>query len=665
MTDNRDMMKKAAAMSIAGVTLLGTAFGTAMTASAAIVDSNDITINESAGNVANTNLSKHTLVAYNLATYENAVFTDDGTEVENYGLKDNPNISEEVLMNALKAALVDADGNILPGWSDLIGPVRGNAANGIEFKGNAQNLSPMQFVAKYLYGAGTGADGDVDPDAHYNNDVDGHPAATVDDDPVVATKTEIRAFARSLQESGALSNGITATTTTDANGTTTATIAVPDDASGIYLIVDETEPGDTSEDTLSRAMIVGTAIPNSDGKFVDTLANNGVTLGQLNIKADNVTVEKTRDSQDTLNVGETQSFTIKTFIPNYKADEYNKDSLKFTVHDAPSSNLTLNKDSLKVYVGGDATSGTLLNLNKDYTIVDEATDDNPNGFAVALTQDAIWNNGGQNLTVQYNATVNNVTVDITDNTASVEFSNNPYDDTFATTDSDNVRILQADMSLEKIAMANKTATDFTALDGAEFTVTTQGSNTPLKWRVSANGATYELVDDSYIAKPGETVTTTVTLNSKTLGTPTTLMGLLKSDGNTTPTATTYVITETKAPAGYLLGAKPVSVTLTLTPNVDANGVITSITYSVAATGGAHQNFLDHTTPGLGSANVVPVNADGSTHLNAGVIRIENTTNPNDMAKTGGEITAILIAAAVLAVAGAGLGIAAKKRRANA
>lgn len=679
MVDNRIMLKKAAAFSVAGATMLGLAVGSVVTANAATTSSNDITITTAKGNVTTTDATQHTLTAYKLASYENVVL--DGDTVKNYGLKDVDGISEATFMAALQAAFV-TDGAVNSNWTSLL---KYDSLTGLSFTGNASNLSPMQFVAKYMYGTGT--------DTHTNTGVDGHETGEVDGDAIAATTNEIRRFAEYLKDHGELNNLTSYKSTAASTGdSTTATIDIPDGQEGIYLILDTnaTDENGKTEDTLSRAMIVGTAVKKATDSYVDTIGSGDSTiqLGTITLKADNVTVEKTRDSQDTLNVGETQAFTINTFIPNYDADEY-ANPVGFTVNDTLSSNLTLNTNSVEVTV----TNGKdTVKLSGDIGAVDSndtgyyfangkvakdtgARDlvDKENSFSIALTRSALKTYSGYSLVVKYNATVQNVTNETTDNTASVVFSNDPYNNTFAVTNSSNTRVVQADLALQKIAMMTTNGTDknYDYLDGAKFKVTTS-DGTMLKWRAGTSTIdgktynTYELLPDNTTDSGTVTEITLNTASNAKDGSnveiSTLLQGLLSTDNNKTPEATTYTLTETEAPTGYVLGVHPLTVEVTITP-AEADGVITGFTYALKTNN--YDNFIDESDASVAKVETMAYNAtDGNTHVISGAVRLENTTNPNDLAKTGGDIISILITAAVLAAAGAGIGIAAKKRRAS-
>ena len=79
----------------------------------------------------------------------------------------------------------------------------------------------------------------------------------------------------------------------------------------------------------------------------------------------------------------------------------------------------------------------------------------------------------------------------------------------------------------------------------------------------------------------------------------------------------------------------------------------------------HKNFLDMTTPAMWQQNqTVQASAarQASNVFVGGTVSVENTKNASDFAKTGGEITRVLAAVAVLAGLGAVLLVGARMRR---
>lgn len=623
MINNR--IVKTASMAAVASMLVGTAFAAGvMPAYAGEVTNNDITITTTAhGQSAKPDMANRAFKAYKIASYANVHFDGTGANRHAIGYDLTGVVPEADMKTAIKAAVGTS-------WNGVV------AADGdsIKFVGDAANMNAYQFVAKYFYGAGS----DV-----YGNER--------------ADKAEMRKFADALMNSRSLGNPVPVNVAGD-----TATVAVPDNGGeGIYLIVETSDH--TDGNTVSRAMVTGSPFKDGD-KFVDTLVNGNITytLGKLSLKADKVTVDKetyktgyAENAKDQLiGVGSKRGFQITTNAPEYM-NAY-QDWVKsgnapvFTIGDNPSNNVTPDRKTIEAYKGSVANANKLT-LNTDYTVTDGKADD-PNDFSVNLTFTKIRDGGattvldadklkalsGQKIIVRYNATVDSL-ADTTDNTATVDFSNDPYEKKNGTV-TDNERSYEADLKLKKVAW-NNTGTQ---LDGAEFQVwkgnAAGDANTVLKFNRSGN---------DYVLANGGT-------DNKVVFGATTLKGLAADSD----TAVTYHFKETKAPAGYILGENPVEFNVTLTPTFGGDGELQKVAYSINSTN--HGNFIDLTAF---AANGVNAPANGNTVImDANPAIVENTTNIKDFAKTGGEIVAYIAIALGLAVAGSLTAAVARRNRAR-
>lgn len=625
MINNR--IVKSTSMAAVASMLVGTAFAAGVVpAYAGEVTNNDITITAAAhGQSAKPDMANRTFKAYKIASYTNVSFDGAGNNRHAIGYDLTGVVPEADMKTAIKAAVGTQ-------WNGVV------AANGdsIKFVGDAANLNAYQFVAKYFYGTGSDVYGNAQAD-----------------------KAEMRKFANALMDSHSLGNPATAPVTVAGD---TATVAVPDNGGeGIYLIVETSDH--TDGNTVSRAMVTGS--PFKDGnKFVDTLVNGNATytLGKLTLKADTVTVDKetykTGDTENTkdqlVGVGSKRGFQITTNVPEYM-NAY-QDQVKsgkapvFTIGDNPSNNVTPDRGTIEVYKGSVANANRLT-LNTDYTVTDKAGGD-PNDFTVNLTftktqggsattvldADKLKALSGQKIIVRYNATVDSL-ADTTDNTATVDFSNDPYEDKHGTV-TDNERSYEADLNLRKVVWNNANM----QLDGAEFQVwkgnTAGDANTVLKFNKTGN---------NYVLANGGT-------DNKVVFGATTLKGLAADSD----TAVTYHFKETKAPAGYILGENPVEFNVTLTPTFGGDGELQKVTYSINSAN--HGNFIDLTHF---TANGVNAPASGNTVIvDANPAIVENTTNIKDFAKTGGEIIAYIAIALGLAVAGSLTAAVARRNRAR-
>lgn len=626
---NRRIVKSTSMAAVASM-LVGTAFAAGVVpAYAGEVANNDITITAAAhGQSTKPDMATRTFKAYKIASYTDVQFDGTGANRHAIGYDLTGVVPEVEMKDAIKAA-VGAQ------WNGVV------AADGdsIKFVGDAANLNAYQFVAKYFYGTGS----DVYGNAH-------------------ADKAEMRKFANALMNSHSFDTATPITAPVTVAGDT-ATVAVPDNGGeGIYLIVETSDH--TDGNTVSRAMVTGS--PFKDGnKFIDTLVNGNTTytLGKLTLKADTVTVDKetyktgyAENIKDQLvGLGSERGFQITTNVPEYMNDY--QDWMKsgkvpvFSIGDNPSSNLYPRPETIEVYKGS-INAANELTLDTDYTVSFGDDLDDPNNFAVNLTftktdgsldADKLKALSGQKIIVRYNATVGRLddNTDTTDNTATVDFSNDPYEDKHGTV-KDNERLYEADLNLKKVAWNNRSS----RLEGAEFQVwkgdAAGDANTALKFMNIGNNYVLDNgggADNKVVLQWGET----------------TLKGLAADSD----TAVTYHFKETKAPAGYILGENPVEFNVTLTPTFGSDGELQKVTYSINSAN--HGNFTDLTKF---AANGVNAPANGGTVIVDKPAIVENTTNIKDFAKTGGEIVAYIALALGLAVAGSLTAAVARRNRAR-
>lgn len=657
MINNR--IVKSTSMAAVASMLVGTAFAGGITSTAyAAADNNtanDITITNPT--VANQNptasINGHKFKAYKLADYTDPQLNKTGDAVIGYDLKQSDALKAQTLA-AIKAVAI-TNGKVAANLTNVLN------ADGT-FKGEAENLTPIQFVGRYFYG--TGAD-------VYGND---H-----------ANSAQVRALADYFTKNAIATLG-DATEATGANGKVDFDFG--DDQIGLYLIVEDTPAsGDNTSNnkqttqTVSRAMIAGTAFKVGDkyiNKFIyNDDANNTTTLGEIKLKADAVTIDKETtgvngkaDSDDKLiAAGSTRSFTIKTNVPNYMNDYQDWKSSGqtpyFKVFDRPSANLDA-ATNIKAYIDtnkdGQLSADemkTPLTDGTDYTLTNPDTGNASNAWKLdlkmtntdgSLNEFQLKKFSDAHIVITYDAKVNTTQVDNSYNGATVSYSSDPYS-TGNKISKDKENLYEADLKLEKVKFNDKA----TQLDGAQFKVYAgdTATGTPIKW--AADGSDYFIAG----ANSGATNTTdTLTVNKQTT------LRQLAADTDATHGAT-YTFVETKAPAGYILGDKPVTFSVTVKPVFDNNGELTSVSYSL--NGGNYNNFLDLGTLSTANGkNTQTVNAnldaDATTRIVGGEITVENTTNIKDFAKTGGQIMSYIAAAAGLAVAGAFIAMIARRNR---
>ena len=628
------MRRAAAGMMVAAMLSVGAA-GLVSTANAAEITNNDITITQPAAvqnQLIQPTVNGRTFKAYRISNYTNAQVNANG-QITGYDMAAQAPFTDALIKDAVKAAVVTGDA-VDTNFANVV--TLGDDGN-ITFKGDAENLTALQFVGKYFYGAGA----DV-----YGNDN--------------ADSDQVRTFADYLM--GHLPQGATAVSATGANGQ--VTLDIPDGQEGLYLIVEDPTIDTTTDafkgETVSRAMLTGTPI-KVGSKLYNEVVNGGktYTLGTLALKAEKVTLTKDVQGTDHLiQLNSVRTFTINTNVPNYTTDYPNWKAKNFIITDNPSANINpfvtegdnTTVKNLKVEATKADGTKTTLAINTDYTVdVTNSNSTDANDFKISLTDPTKWS--GQGITITYDGVLTSTTPDGTTNTAQatvndvqLDFSNNPNVADEKATLTDQEKLFNAQLDLEKVAF-NDVATK---LAGAKFTATVNG--TPVAFTKSADGLTYTVNKDASASG----VTNEVVFGVDVSGTikPITLDGL----AGDTDQAVTYTFTETEAPAGYILGDNPVSFTVKVTPTFDTAGESTGA--EVAVESANHANFIDLSAV----VNATSPASTGGTVYTLGTARVENTKNISDFAKTGGEIAWLMAAAGAAAAVGVGLGIAVRRSR---
>ena len=229
-------------------------------------------------------------------------------------------------------------------------------------------------------------------------------------------------------------------------------------------------------------------------------------------------------------VGQPVNYTVTGKVP----DSTGFDTYIYEIADTMSDGLTFNRDSLAVKVGNADVTGDADKC----TITYDATTA-PNTFKVSIHVKNCT--VGDNITVTYNATVNEKAIAVVSkNEAKLTYSNDPTDSTHTTTTpAQKQEVYSSKIVIDKFESGSKT----TKLPNAKFVlykeVTTDAGTSLVyyKWNTDKK---VEWVAD----KNAATVMTTNAQGEATFG------GL--ADG-------TYKLEETKAPAGYNPLTAPVEV----------------------------------------------------------------------------------------------------------
>lgn len=346
---------------------------------------------------------------------------------------------------------------------------------------------------------------------------------------------------------------------------------------------------------------LGYYLVSPEGGYVSTTGNRGTDAilvpvsdadATIELKSQYPTVDKTVQNGDeaagdqtSAEIGDTLTFTLTSQVP----DVTNYDYYQFAFSDTLSNGLTLNRDSIKVWIGGELIDDNLLTAGTQYTVNGSGNQLTINLGAynasaqIGVDTQAIYDaktlfNGkaGQKITVQYTATLNANAVVGADNpnSAKVEYSNDP--DSFETGNSTTTETHQYDFEF----ILKKVDEEQNPLANAVFELQDASGNAIDLVQVAADNGT----DGAVYRKAMETGETGSVVSPK--GQVTTgASGIIKFQGLA---AGTYKLVEVDAPAGYngLDGAVEITITDTTTDPE------TAITWTVTTKDGGAA--ADHT-----------------------------------------------------------------------
>lgn len=601
-------MHKRTGLAVIALLSITATFATGLIANADETSANnDITITAPAGgtNLIAPTVDGRTFKAIRIAGYKDVAVKDG--KITGFDLTLADGVTDSALTTAILAAY--------PSGVESVFTVTDGK---ITLQGAYENMTLIQFIGQYFYGNGSDVYGNTN-----------------------AGSEAVRKLADSLM--GSLSSN-PAITATGSNGK--VVINVPDDREGLYLIVEEPKIDTTTDafkgETVSRAMLTGTGATVDGTIYTQVSTKHGdtdvtYTLGALNLKAEKVTLDKEVEHPDQLiQIGTSRQFTITTNVPNYQTDYPTWTPTTFQFTDNPSDNIDpFNTDgtvrNLKLQSSNDGgTTWTDMDASK-YTQAKNDTTEDSNDFIVALTPAAIIAHQGERIKLTYDGVITSLKMDTADddahttlNTVDLDFSNNPNvaDDKARLTD--DVNLYDVKLDIEKTDMQTR------KLLGARFDVTVGG--TKIKFIKSANGDQYTAVKAGSAQDANSVDSISVGYDDNGTVKPVTINGLAADNSG----ATVYTFTETQAPEGYILGANPVTFTVTLTPK-DANSDGTVDGVDAAVNAGTFGNFVVN-----GTSNT---NAPVSGHeFNVGQVTVKNTKNISDLPQTGGTISKAIGAA---------------------
>lgn len=374
----------------------------------------------------------------------------------------------------------------------------------------------------------------------------------------------------------------------------------------------------------------------ADGYYliVDTTANVGEggaynasllqVVGNINItvKTDAPTVEKKvleddKYNQDggygtgyndvaDYNMGDAVPFHLIGSVP----DMSRYDTYKYIFHDTLSNGLTLNEDSIKVYVASDKAGTNKAEITEWTKAVDGQSF--TVSFADLKTVSGV--SQGKYIIVEYTATLNRnavVGLDGNPNTVYLEYSNKPDqsgsgDNNTGNTPEDKVIVFTYELDTTKVDGQNASE----KLNGAEFVLyrkaTVDGAEKELYAIVNSEGKVTGWAEATQTTGEDKKTTVTYPTGSTLTSDENGLFKVIGLDDGT------YYLKETKAPTGYNLLSNEITVVITATTTNGqtwTDGVASSALTKLEVTADGKAGTGDTST---GIAGITVANNKGST-----------------------------------------------------
>ena len=294
------------------------------------------------------------------------------------------------------------------------------------------------------------------------------------------------------------------------------------DSSGYYMVEDATSVN--GKKTTASLVMLNSAEPNA----TITLKNSSIPTISKKVQEDDNNIGW-NDIGD-YNIGQTIPFKYETKVPNMEG----YDTYKFVFHDKADSAITLDKNSIKVTIGGKTVDASKYSAN---ATDGDAFDITFNDLKTAVTGIA----QGQAIVVTYNGQINENAAkqfagkDGYKNRVHLTFSNNANDaSSMGTTEEDTVTVFTYKIQ------GSKVSTDQTKLKGAKFKLYTD-QNCTQELKVKSVSGVY--------VTGGTTSTDIISGDNGDF----TIAGLDSG---------TYYLKETEAPSGYKKLDNPIKIVLT-------------------------------------------------------------------------------------------------------
>lgn len=364
--------------------------------------------------------------------------------------------------------------------------------------------------------------------------------------------------------------------------------------------------------------------------FNEELGENGgweLAAPEVSVTAKSETPGLVKDVDDpTVAIGDTVKYTVTITVPQYPNNALDK---RFAFGDRLPEGLSLVGDSVKIYAGSTEDDDNVITTYFEATEKEEL-DEGVTFEYYAKDYDNLMREhpGLTTILVTYNAAVDSDAYDYKDgmeNTAYLEYDNDPYDNTGYRTIEDKEKVYTYALEITK---RDDDGEEVVYLPGAEFTLKRHDSEGTMKFVKESDGIYHVAAQDE-----ANTAVERVVSNSE---------GIIQIKGLDVGT---YTLTEVKAPDGYTLPSNP-NTTITLSEGEKPDGTLDSIK-------------ADGTKVIKGSVGV-----DG-TDDNQGNVGISNSTSDFDLPQTGGIGTVIFTVAGILIMSGAViLLVTASKKKSN-
>lgn len=299
----------------------------------------------------------------------------------------------------------------------------------------------------------------------------------------------------------------------------------------------KTETGKAGTDVVFSDLALGYYFVTTES---GALCNLVTTDKEVTIydKNDKPNIEKKVEGKTSVSkdIGSTINFTIDAKLP---ATVTGYSSYTYKITDTMSDGLTYNSEAKVTIKDGQNTVP-----DEDYTY-----EESGNGFVVTMNKNQVEKYLNKTLVISYSATVNENAVSVNNNTAKLEYSNDPNNE--ESTETGNEKVVYVYTGAIKI---DKTDSKKNSLAGAKFVLKNaegkfykaalkENAETPAIADGKGNATNVEWVDDQDSA-------TVITTDAEGLAY---FVGLA---------AGKYSLIETEAPDGYNILTSPVEITIT-------------------------------------------------------------------------------------------------------